>query len=98
MTVSLSLMKSHINVTGSTDDVLIDHYVDAAEAMITAQLGEGADTIPVVTMDQAVMMLAAHWYENREAVVVGLSTAFLPMGVAEIIREFRSYSFGQPDE
>ncbi|SFZ82420.1 uncharacterized phage protein (possible DNA packaging)/phage conserved hypothetical protein, phiE125 gp8 family [Devosia enhydra] len=93
MAVDLTLAKAHMNITGSGDDTIITHYIAAADAQVTSQLGTGVDDIPEAIFDQAVLMLAAHWYENREAVVVGLSAAFLPMGVAEIIREYRAYSF-----
>ncbi|TPJ53176.1 head-tail connector protein, partial [Mesorhizobium sp. B2-6-7] len=41
----------------------------------------------------AVMTLAAHLFENREATVIGVSAQELPFGVWDIIRERRNYSF-----
>lgn len=39
----------------------------------------------------AILLLVGHWYANREAVVIGKSTADLPMGVAALIAPFRRW-------
>lgn len=43
-----------------------------------------ASLIPARTR-QAIRMLAAHWYLNREAVVVGQSAGVMPIGVTELL-------------
>lgn len=40
-------------------------------------------------LDQAALMLVAHWYMNREAVNVGNITSELPLGVEMMIRPYR---------
>jgi uncharacterized phiE125 gp8 family phage protein len=49
-------------------------------------------------LEHAVYMLAAHWYENREASLVGVTAQVLPIGMTDIIAEHRRYTFGACDE
>ena len=43
-------------------------------------------------LKRAILLLVGHMYENREAVAVGVSTALLPMGVSEILSEYRNWT------
>lgn len=107
MIVSLAEMKEHLNITadlGTADDALIGRMVSAAQGHIERLLGYQIETNyppagdpPVSTIPpslvEAVCQLAAHWYENREATLVGVTAQDLPFGVWEIVREYREYSF-----
>lgn len=42
---------------------------------------------------EAVSQLASWWYENREAGIVGETAREVPLGVREIVAEFREYTF-----
>ncbi|WP_066715927.1 MULTISPECIES: head-tail connector protein [Hyphomicrobiales] len=94
--VDLADMKAHLNITDDNDDSLISGKLDAAQAALEQQLGyvieDEFDDVPA-DLAEAVRQLAAHWYENREASVVGVSVHLLPLGVREIIRERRNYSW-----
>lgn len=74
--VSLSLFKKHVRADDfADDDEYLSHLLEAAEvSVVTAthrtreELMEmGADRFPTPLV-QAVMMLAAHWYNQRESV------------------------------
>ena len=43
-------------------------------------------------LTHAIKMLAAHYYENRRAVVVGTITAVIPLGIKAIINPYRIIS------
>ena len=94
MTVSLDLLKAQLNITDDADDVLLSHKLAAASAWISNQIG-----VPVETLDapadlvEATLQLAAYWYEQREAVAIGVSTAIVPLGVLDLIRPYRLWSF-----
>ncbi|WAJ26279.1 head-tail connector protein [Antarcticirhabdus aurantiaca] len=94
--VSLEDAKLHLNVTTDEDDALILKKIDAAEAWIGLWL---EDTFRVHASDwpddlrQAVLMLTAHFYENREASLVGVSAEAVPFGVQEIIDAHRVWGF-----
>lgn len=74
----------------------LDGKIAAAEAHIERLLGFGfEDTYgenPVPEpLKEAVLQLAAWWFENREAVTSQAEA--LPFGVAEIVNEYRDWSF-----
>ncbi len=92
-------LRLQLNGAPETDEQL-KRFVDAASAHIASELGfavNDAVEFPTGTpndLEHAVLMLAAHWYENREGTLVGVTAQELPLGVAEIIRNHRRYSFG----
>lgn len=96
--VTLEAAKAHLNITGDADDALIQGKIRAAVAHINRLLGYDMEAgfepgeVPD-DLKEAVMQLVAHWYENREAAVVGLSVNYLPFSVQDIIREHRNWSF-----
>ncbi|HEY0960649.1 MAG TPA: head-tail connector protein [Novosphingobium sp.] len=105
MIVSLAEMKQQLNLTddlGTDDDALITRKIAAAQNHIERLLGfkietrfGGADQDEVPpALAEAVAMLTAHWYENREATLIGISAQELPLGVWSIVNEYREYSFG----
>jgi len=57
------------------------------EIALTAGYGETPDKVPQ-PIRQAVLMLAAHWYEEREPVVFDRPDE-LPHGVADLLKPFR---------
>lgn len=97
--VTLDDMKEHLALTGDQqdDDMLIQLKLDAAQSLIERMLGYGLidrfGLIHAVPADlrEAVMQLAAWWFENREAVIE--RGAPLPFGVAEIVEANRDWSF-----
>lgn len=105
MIVDVELLKQQLNATGipgTDDDALIERKIDAAQNHIERLLGfkieetyggTDQDEIPPALVE-AVCQLAAHWYENREATLVGVSAQELPFGVWQIVNEYREYSFG----
>ncbi|MEQ1950556.1 head-tail connector protein [Mesorhizobium sp. CN2-181] len=99
--VTLDEQKAHLGVTLDNDDALITQQIDAAQAHLESLFGyvietEFPDGAPADIVG-AVKMLAAHYYENREASVVGVSVNELPLGVWSVVTERRAYSFGYID-
>lgn len=52
--------------------------------MATVTLGE-EDEEPLEVMTQAALLLISHWYENREAVVVGTISSNIPFAVTSLL-------------
>lgn len=98
--VTLDEMKAHVNVTQATDDLLLQHQIDAAQDHIEGTLGysiaDKYDPAPPA-LKQAVLMLAAHWYANREATLVGIVGQTVPFGVRDITDRFRHWWGHDPD-
>ncbi|MDR6101018.1 putative phage protein (predicted DNA packaging) [Agrobacterium larrymoorei] len=104
MIISVEQIKEQLNIDAddNSDNALLGRKVAAAQDHIERLLGfkiaerfggEDQDPLPAA-LAEAVSQLAAHWYENREASVVGMSAGALPFGVQDIVREYRDYSFG----
>ncbi|RWC29868.1 MAG: phage gp6-like head-tail connector protein [Mesorhizobium sp.] len=97
--VSLAEQKAFAHVDFNDDDALIAQQIDAAQAHIVQLLGyaiatELADPLLVpADLVGAVMQLAAHLYDHREAAVIGKSAIELPLGVSDVVRERGNYSF-----
>lgn len=104
MALDLATLKEHVNQTLDTDDALLTRLLGAAKAKVEADLGfalDDTDELPdgaPADLENAVLMTAADWYENREASIVGVTALPLPFGVPEIIANYRTYTFGLPDE
>lgn len=109
MIVTLEEVKAQLNQTLDLDNALITRKIAAAQSHIESLLGfkieerypPTTDEPPVSTVPPAIVecvcQLAAHWYENRESVLVGVSGQELPLGTWDIVNAFRDYSWGEPD-
>lgn len=102
MIVVLDDVKAQLNQTLDIDDDLIERKIEAAQAHIENLLGfeieeEWTPSKIPPELKECVCLLAAHWYENREATLVGVNAQTLPFGVPEIVNEHRRWSFGEPD-
>lgn len=106
MIATLADAKAQLNVTSNLDDTLLTRKISAAQDYVEACLGYeiesvygGEDQKPIPpALVEAVLQLAAHWYENREATLVGISAQQLPHGVSDIIREYRRWWSTPNDE
>lgn len=104
MTTAINLdgLKAQLSFTddiGATDDALLELKLEAAQNHIERLLGykiaetfggAGQDPVPP-SLVEAILQLAAWWYENREA--AGAGAREVPFGVREIVAEFREWSF-----
>ena len=74
--VSLALFKKHVRADDfSDDDEYLEHLIETAEEVVVKtvnrsreeleEMGDGGFPAPLC---QAVMMLGAHWYNQRESV------------------------------
>lgn len=100
MALDLGTLKQHCNIVDDTDNAVLARVLSAATRHVECVLGfalddesELPDGVPA-DLDQAVLMLAAHWYENREATLIGISGHDVPFGVSQILGEHRRYTFG----
>jgi uncharacterized phiE125 gp8 family phage protein len=66
---------------------LYDDRLDAVQVEFTAGYGDAAD-VPAA-IKAAILLLVGHYYENREASVIGASVENLPMGVDALLAPYR---------
>lgn len=102
---TLDQLKGQLNITpdiGAADDVLLARKLAAAQNHVERLLGfriadqfppEGEPPVSTVPPDlvEAVLQLAAWWYEAREA--AGEGARDVPFNVREIVTEYRAWSF-----
>lgn len=102
--LTLGELKEHLAFTddiGSADDALLARLIDAAQNHIERLLGfkiedtfggEDQDPVPPALVE-AVSMLAAWWYEQRETAITGTIVNTVPFNVQEIVTEYREFTF-----
>jgi len=98
--VALPLLKSQLNLDHDSDDALLLHKIAAAEDWTAAYLGKplaGFDPVPAGIVE-AVLQLASHLYENREAVLIGVGGSEMPYGVTDFLRPHRMEVTGHVSE
>jgi hypothetical protein len=96
MTTGLDALKAQLNIVDNTDDDMLARKLAAAEVMVSNDTGALTPvTYATATADlaEAIMMMAAHFYENREAVLVGITAQTLPLGYADLIASSRKWVF-----
>jgi hypothetical protein len=82
--------------TEEADDALLERLSRAAEARINTLLGFELDAEELPDdLRQAIHLLIGHWFENREAALVGVSAQAIPEGVWDIVNEHRLWGFGE---
>lgn len=107
MAVDLATAKQHLNLTTTDDDAFVTRLISVAQSWLENQLGYTlADRFTTGSpatlnvppaLDHAILMMIADFYANREATVVGVSAAPLPLGVSEIIQDYRDWSWSDAE-
>lgn len=97
--VSLELFKKHVRADDfSDDDEYLQSLLDTAEAHIIRETHRSVEELCELSggdfpcpLNQAIMLLAAHWYNQREAVSTTQMHA-VPMGVQSLVKPYRKLS------
>lgn len=95
MAITLDDLKRHLNISGTEDDQLLTDILVESTAFVEGFVGSLATMLPAPPADvyRAIKMLAAHWYENREAASFGQAPEEAPLGFWTIINNHRTWSF-----
>jgi Phage gp6-like head-tail connector protein len=97
--ITLDDIKAHLNVTITADDAMLTDKITAAQECVENFVGaklDDAHEFPDGTpepLKEAVRQLAAHFYENREPVLVGVTAQTLPLGVFDLVGPYRKWVF-----
>lgn len=95
MPITLDQAKAHLNLGSiDTDDALISDKLAAAKAWVGAYTASNvdADGTPA-PVNEAVLQLTAHLYQNREASLVGVAAQELPFGFLDLLAPYRAFAF-----
>lgn len=90
--ITLSEFKDHTRIFHDDEDSEIQIKIDGANEYVSGFLDFGdGEEIPA-DLKQATLMIAAHWFENREtASPEGLHD--IPLNAFEILNNYRGWSF-----
>lgn len=92
----IELLKQHVRADDfSRDDLYLQHLLDAAEQYVSKATNYsiyelvvmGNGKLPIMLL-QAVLLIAGHWYNQREA-VSGAQMAEVPYTLQALIKPFR---------
>lgn len=97
--VTLQLAKAHLNIDHSSDDDLLQLYIDASDDWFEKQTGRKlADFNPLpADIKLAVLKLVAFYYMHREAVSFGDAVRLAPYGVQSVANSHRKRWFGEAE-
>ena len=88
MALPVALIRAHLNLEDDRDDDLLTHYANVAQAWVAAYTGLPYDDAQPL-MVQAGLLLVAHQYEAREAIV--FANAYqLPFGVHDLLSPLKA--------
>lgn len=104
--VDIALLKKHVRADDfSDDDDYLAHLLEAAGQYVQTatnrsseellQLGDGKNWPPM--LQQAVLLIAGHWYNQREA-VSGVQMAEVPYTLQALIKPYRKLGKTETDE
>lgn len=96
MELSLGLLKKHVRADDFHDDdaYLLQLLQTATETVIMATNRPGSELLELnhgflpKPLQQAVLMLAAHWYNQRES-VAGVAMQEVPYSIQALIKPYR---------
>ncbi|MET3507038.1 head-tail connector protein [Halalkalibacter oceani] len=90
----LELAKIYLRIDGAEDDQTLGFLLDAAkEYLVDAGVKEQPES---KTYQLAVLLLVSHWYENRQAVVVGQTSKQLENSLQSLILQLKAGGADEP--
>lgn len=94
--ITLAEFKDHARILHDDEDSEIQIKVDAANEYVAGFLDVGAEELstyePPADLKQAALMVAAHWWENRESAQPD-SLHDIPLDASEILLNHRGWAF-----
>lgn len=102
--ISIETLKEQLNLGDTNDDdSILTIYLNAAKLAASnyidrpilwdstseIETGDLTSIHATAEIELAVLMMSAHWYENRETVVIGTITAEVPFSFKFILNPFR---------
>lgn len=94
MPTPLENLKVQMNIVDDADDAFLTLVLGVATEWVAEMVGGEQDN-PPAPVAHAIRMLAAHLFENREAVLVGVTAQEMPLGVMTLLDPYRVWFAGE---
>ncbi len=99
--VDVALLKQHVRADDfADDDDYLEHLLGAAEEYVCNATNRTGDELTALgdgklpaTLQQAVLLIAGHWYNQREA-VGGVQMSEVPYTLQALIKPYRKLVTG----
>ncbi|MFG1399910.1 head-tail connector protein [Roseixanthobacter pseudopolyaromaticivorans] len=94
--ITLKVFKEHARIDFDDDDEIVWQVVAAANAYVSGLVYADVEELPAeapADVIQAALLIASHWYENRETALAG-ALSDIPLNATEILANHRAWSFG----
>ena len=93
---TVDILKQHVRADDfSDDDQYLQHLLEAAQQYVSNATNRTSDELAEIgggklpaTLQQAVLMIAGHWYNQREA-VSGVQMSEVPYTLQALIKPYR---------
>ena len=89
--LTLSDAKRHLNVTTDADNDLITAKLAAASDWVAMYTGALITEATSARVKEAILMLMAHLFNNRESVLIGVTAQELPFGLLDMLSDYRAW-------
>ncbi|UYQ70652.1 head-tail connector protein [Pelagibacterium flavum] len=94
--ITVAAFKAHARIDGEDQDSAITAIVDAANAHVAGFLDIAEDDVPTyeppADVKQATLLIASHWFENREDSFPG-TIHEVPLDAHEVLLNHRGWAF-----
>jgi len=94
LTLDQIKLHCHIEITQTVEDPLLLNLEMAARLHTQSVLRRTFDDTVGENVKQAMLVLIAHWYRNRESVLVGSIASVLPLTYTALLSTERNYPEG----
>lgn len=86
-------VKQHLNIDllNGLDEDLIESKLAAASNWVAAFTGAEITSATPPRVKEAILMLTAHLFNNRETVLVGVTAQQLPFGLLDMLADYRAW-------
>ena len=89
--ITVPELRVQLNLESEAEDAFLTNKIEAAEAYTASYIGHPIPDPAPAAIKQAVLMLAAYWYEAREAATVGGNPYAVPFGVQDLLQAHRAW-------
>lgn len=94
--ITLADAKAHMNILDTVDDTVIEAKLSAATEYVEQYIGQHfADITGGIPepLKEAIRQITAHFYENREPVLVGVNAQEIPLSAFNLMDSYRKWVF-----